>query len=80
MIDHDLAKARTALNVARRARLAKDGQAAMEEYEVKRSAAYANAERLRSLRHARDAAAANAVAEKAPRRKPGAASTLKRGA
>ncbi len=83
MIDHDLAKTRAVLNIARRARLAKDGQAATEEYEAKRTAAYANAERLKSLRQARDAVAANgeeAVAKKATRRKPGAASTPKRDA
>jgi hypothetical protein len=83
MIDHDLAKTRTALNVARRVRLAADGQTAMEEYEAKRSAAYENAERLRSLRHARDAAEANAgeaVAKMPIRRKPRVESRLKRGA
>ncbi|NOT40013.1 MAG: hypothetical protein HOP13_05930 [Alphaproteobacteria bacterium] len=52
--------------------MAKDGQSAMEEYEAKRSAAYANAERLRELRQARDVAAADAgkaVAKKAIPRK-----------
>jgi hypothetical protein len=69
MIDRDLAKTRTALNIARRERLAKDGQTAMEEYEAKRSAAYANAERLRELRQARDATALDPIAKSVVRRK-----------
>jgi transcription elongation GreA/GreB family factor len=77
MNDRDLAKARTALNVARRERLAKDGQTAMAEYQEKRSAAYANAERLKELRQARDATAVVCVAKRAVRRKAHIGSTLK---
>jgi hypothetical protein len=77
MNDRDLAKARTAVNVARRERLAKDGQAAMAEYEEKRSAAHANAERLRELRQARDAIAVVSVAKSVVRRKASIGSTLK---
>jgi hypothetical protein len=77
MIDRDMAKTRTALNIARRERLAKDGQTAMEEYQAKRGAAYANAERLRELRQARDATVVDAVAKSVVRRKASVSSTLK---
>jgi hypothetical protein len=79
MIDRDLAKERTALSIARRARLAKDGQTAMEEYDAKRRAAYANAERLRALRQERDAAdAEKVIAKKISRRRAVVARTRMR--
>lgn len=72
MTDSELTKERTALNLERRARFARDGQTAMDEYQSKRRATYENAERLTALRQARDAAAADidkAVVKKANRRK-----------
>jgi hypothetical protein len=50
----------------RKAQQAKDGRAAMAEYEAKAAAVRANTERLRALRIARDAAAAKVVPAAAP--------------
>ena len=51
----------------RKAQQAKDGKAAMAEYEANAAAVRANTERLRALRLAREAAAENAAPTAAPR-------------
>jgi hypothetical protein len=50
----------------RKAQQAKDGKAAMAEYEANAAAVRANTERLRALRLAREAAAGNVAATAAP--------------
>jgi hypothetical protein len=61
----DVSKARAEAQF-RKAQQAKDGKAAMAEYEAKAAAVRANTERLRALRLARDAAAAKAAPTAAP--------------
>jgi hypothetical protein len=56
----------------RKAQQAKDGKAAMAEYEANAAAVRANTERLRALRLARDTARGNAAPPAAPAKsKPG---------
>jgi hypothetical protein len=62
----DVSKARAEAQF-RKAQQAKDGRAAMAEYEARAAAVRANTQRLRALRLARDAAA-NTVATPSPRR------------
>ena len=62
----DVSKARAEAQF-RKAQQAKDGRAAMAEYEARAAAVRANTQRLRALRLARDAAA-TPVANPSPRR------------
>jgi hypothetical protein len=61
----DVSKARAEAQF-RKAQQAKDGKAAMAEYEARAAAVRANTERLRALRLARDAAAAKTAPTAAP--------------
>jgi hypothetical protein len=76
-IDPATARELAAAKLEQRAALAVDRQSAMIEYEAKRFAVIANTERLKSLREARDAAAALDATSQASEGKKSAATVTR---
>jgi hypothetical protein len=77
ILTDDVSKAKAEAQF-RKAQQAKDGKAAMAEYEAKVAAMRTNTERLRALRLARDAAAAKAAPTAAPTARSKPARQVKR--